>query len=73
MQDEEILWYARPGLYKGVFTFELVINMRQLNVITKGIKKIYIYIICIYINMIINKRYLLFLIYIYVSIYIYYI
>lgn len=73
MQDEEILWYARPGLYKGVFTFELVINMRQLNVITKGIKKKYIYIICIYINMIINKRYLLFLIYIYVSIYIYYI
>lgn len=72
MQDEEILWYARPGLYKGVFTFELVINMRQLNVITKGIKK-NIYIICIYINMIINKRYLLFLIYIYVSIYIYYI
>lgn len=48
MQDEEILWYARPGLYKGVFTFELVINMRQLNVITKGIKKKYIYNMYIY-------------------------
>lgn len=50
-----MLWYARPGLYKGVFTFRVSLNMRQLNVIyyerDKNISISYIY---VYINIVIN-------------------